>query len=102
MSKVNSTIMPSISSMNEVQLFPTAPHVKTEPHMATIASAYGVKALILEVQAVYPRMTVWYDVGNHDGYALDALNSGIKNIIYTNNNPEILDIARRKGATLAK
>ena len=94
--------MPSVASLNDAQLFASAPHVKTEPHMATIASAYGVKALAQDIQAIYPRMTVWYDVGNHDGYALDALNSGIKHIIYTNNNPEIMDIAKRKGATLLK
>ena len=67
-----------------------------------IASAYGVKSLAQQIRDIYPRMTVWYDVGNHDGYALDALNCGIKHIIYTNNNKEILDIARKKGATLLK
>lgn len=69
-------------------------HMRTDLILATVVGGMGTKAMIDHIHTQHPHVTLWYDVGDHQGYALEAIKIGITHIIYKGQNPALLAIAK--------
>lgn len=99
MKSLNPAQFPIFSTAEQgLMLAQSHPHIRTHLCVATVMGGMGAMAVINHIKTTHPQTTIWYDVGIHDGYALESFNLGMNHIIYTGDNPKIHALATQNGA----
>ena len=95
------TTMPVFSTIEQaLSLIPEHSHLRTDLVMATVMGGMGVLSTIKHLHKQNPHITIWYDVGHHHGYALEAIKIGIENILYQGKHDSLTTLAQKHNVTL--